>query len=74
LLSKHGGLAGELVRTKSKARGNEASSGGLKVIVDGGWFAARPFGTENTYNIYAESLKNPAYLRAIVSEASGHGE
>ena len=63
-------LAGEPIKNKlTKARGNNASIGGLKVIADSGWFAARPSGTENIYKIYAESSKSPAHLRTIVSEA-----
>jgi len=63
------GLAGEPINTKlTKAPGNDASIGGPKVIADGGWFAARPSGTENIYKIYAESFKSPAHLRAIVGE------
>jgi len=57
------------VKTKlTKARGSDASIGGLKVIADGAWSAARPSGTE-IYKSYAESLKSPANLRAIVSKA-----
>jgi phosphoglucomutase len=41
----------------------------LKVVASGGWFAARPSGTENVYKIYAESLKTPEHLQAIASEA-----
>ena len=43
--------------------------GGLKVIAESGWFAARPSGTENIYKVYAESLRSQEHLNAIVSEA-----
>ncbi len=63
-------LAGEPIRTKlTRALGNNAPIGGLKVVTDSGWFAARPSGTENIYKIYAESFKDQAHLDAIVSEA-----
>ena len=63
-------LAGEPIRSKlTKAPGNNAPIGGLKVVADSGWFAARPSGTENIYKIYAESFKGQAHLNAIVSEA-----
>jgi len=63
-------LAGEpITATVTRAPGNDAPIGGLKVIAAGGWFAARPSGTENIYKIYAESFKSPAHLDAIVREA-----
>ena len=63
-------LAGEPIRRKlTTAPGNNAPIGGLKVVADSGWFAARPSGTENIYKIYAESFKGQAHLEAIVSEA-----
>ena len=63
-------LAGEPIRAKlTRAPGNGAPIGGLKVVADNGWFAARPSGTENIYKIYAESFKDQAHLDAIVSEA-----
>jgi phosphoglucomutase len=63
-------LAGEPIRGKlTRAPGDGASIGGLKVVADNGWFAARPSGTENIYKIYAESFKDQAHLDAIVSEA-----
>jgi phosphoglucomutase len=63
-------LAGEPITAKlTKAPGNGASIGGLKVMAVSGWFAARPSGTENIYKIYAESFKDQAHLDAIVSEA-----
>jgi phosphoglucomutase len=63
-------LAGERITAKlTRAPGNNAPIGGLKVIAANGWFAARPSGTENIYKIYAESFKDQAHLDAIVSEA-----
>jgi phosphoglucomutase len=63
-------LAGEPIRNKlTRAPGDGAPIGGLKVVADNGWFAARPSGTENIYKIYAESFKDQAHLDVIVSEA-----
>ena len=63
-------LAGESITTKlTRAPGNDAPIGGLKIIARSGWFAARPSGTENIYKIYAESFKDQAHLDAIVREA-----
>ena len=63
-------LAGEPITAKlTRAPGNDAAIGGLKVVTENGWFAARPSGTENIYKIYAESFKNEAHLRTIVTEA-----
>jgi phosphoglucomutase len=63
-------LAGELILAKlTKAPGNNAPIGGLKVVTKCGWFAARPSGTENIYKIYAESFKGESHLNAILSEA-----
>jgi phosphoglucomutase len=63
-------LAGETIVSKlTKAPGNNASIGGLKVVTANGWFAARPSGTENIYKIYAESFRDPSHLKSIVSEA-----
>jgi phosphoglucomutase len=63
-------LAGETVeRILSHAPGNNAPIGGVKVIADGGWFAARPSGTEDIYKIYAESFRGEGHLRRIVEEA-----
>jgi phosphoglucomutase len=63
-------LAGEPITAKlTKAPGNNAPIGGLKVVAENGWFAARPSGTENIYKIYAESFKGQTHLKAIVSEA-----
>jgi phosphoglucomutase len=63
-------LAGEPITAKlTRAPGDGEPIGGLKVVTDNGWFAARPSGTENIYKIYAESFKDEAHLNAIVSEA-----
>lgn len=63
-------LAGEPITTKlTKAPGNNAAIGGLKVVSASGWFAARPSGTENIYKIYAESFKDEKHLQMIVAEA-----
>ncbi len=67
---KESDLAGEPITAKlTKALGNHAPIGGLKVAAESGWFAARPSGTENIYKIYAESFKSEAHLHAIVKEA-----
>jgi len=67
---KESDLAGERITAKlTKAPGNNAAIGGLKVVAASGWFAARPSGTENIYKIYAESFKNESHLNAIVREA-----
>src|SRR5579863_9545661 len=67
---KESDLAGEPIVAKlTRAPGNQAPIGGLKVVAKNGWFAARPSGTENIYKIYAESFKGQAHLDAIVSEA-----
>ncbi len=56
-------LAGERISAKlSRAPGNNAPIGGLKVVAASGWFAARPSGTEAIYKIYAESFKDEAHL------------
>src|SRR6185369_9075852 len=63
-------LAGEAIqRVLTRAPGNDAPIGGIKVIAEGGWFAARPSGTEDIYKIYAESFRGEAHLRRIVEEA-----
>jgi phosphoglucomutase len=63
-------LAGEPITAKlTRAPGNNAPIGGLKVVTAGGWFAARPSGTENVYKIYAESFRGPTHLDAVVGEA-----
>jgi len=65
-------LAGETITAKlTRASGNDAPIGGLKVVTDAGWFAARPSGTENLYKIYAESFRDPGHLESIVEEARG---
>jgi phosphoglucomutase len=63
-------LAGEEILKKlTRAPGNNASIGGLKVVTENGWFAARPSGTEDIYKIYAESFKGKDHLKAILDEA-----
>jgi len=63
-------LAGEPIVAKlTKAPGNHAPIGGVKVVAKSGWFAARPSGTENVYKIYAESFENQLHLNVIISEA-----
>jgi len=63
-------LAGEAIRaTLTTAPGNDAPIGGLKVVTDHGWFAARPSGTEEVYKIYAESFRGADHLRQIQQEA-----
>ena len=63
-------LAGEPIAAKlTRAPGNGAAIGGLKVVAENGWFAARPSGTENIYKIYAESFRDERHLQAIVQEA-----
>ena len=63
-------LAGEPIIAKlTSAPGNGASIGGLKVVTNTGWFAARPSGTEDIYKIYAESFKDQSHLAAIIQEA-----
>jgi phosphoglucomutase len=63
-------MAGEPIIAKlTRAPGNGAAIGGLKVAAKNGWFAARPSGTENIYKIYAESFVSDAHLQAIVHEA-----
>ncbi|NWJ95348.1 MAG: phosphoglucomutase (alpha-D-glucose-1,6-bisphosphate-dependent) [Chloroflexi bacterium] len=63
-------LAGEPIVAKlTKAPGNQAEIGGLKVVTENGWFAARPSGTEDVYKIYAESFNGPDHLGLILKEA-----
>jgi phosphoglucomutase len=63
-------LAGEPIAAKlTRAPGNNAPIGGLKVSTEGGWFAARPSGTENVYKIYAESFVSEAHVNKILDEA-----
>ena len=67
---KESDLAGEPITAKlTRAPGNDAPIGGLKVVAKSGWFAARPSGTENIYKIYAESFQSEQHLRSIVTEA-----
>jgi len=63
-------LAGEPIIAKlTRAPGNDAPIGGLKIVAENGWFAARPSGTENIYKIYAESFKGQQHLATIQAEA-----
>ena len=63
-------LAGEPIVAKlTRAPGNDAAIGGLKVVTENGWFAARPSGTEDVYKIYAESFRGREHLTAIQQEA-----
>jgi phosphoglucomutase len=63
-------LAGDKIQAiLTKAPGNGAPIGGLKVVAESGWFAARPSGTENIYKIYAESFKGADHLHRILDEA-----
>jgi phosphoglucomutase len=63
-------LAGEPITSKlTRAPGNGAPIGGLKIVAASGWFAARPSGTESLYKIYAESFRDERHLAAIVEEA-----
>jgi phosphoglucomutase len=63
-------LAGEpILERLTNAPGNGAAIGGLKVVTENGWFAARPSGTEDVYKIYAESFRGPEHLAQIQSDA-----
>jgi len=63
-------LAGDpIADVLTEAPGNGAEIGGLKVTAEGGWFAARPSGTEDVYKVYAESFRGEEHLEAIVAEA-----
>ena len=63
-------LAGEPITARlTRAPGNHAAIGGLKVVTASGWFAARPSGTEDIYKIYAESFLGPDHLQRIQEEA-----
>jgi phosphoglucomutase len=63
-------LAGEAITARlTRAPGNNAAIGGLKVVTENGWFAARPSGTEDIYKIYAESFKGQEHLKQIQQEA-----
>lgn len=64
-------LAGETITAKlTKAPGNDANIGGIKVITDNNWFAARPSGTENIYKVYAESFVSPETLNEVLNDAN----
>jgi phosphoglucomutase len=63
-------LAGEAITAVlTKAPGNQASIGGVKLETENGWIAARPSGTEDIYKIYAESFKGPDHLKEMLKEA-----
>ena len=63
-------LAGDKIVAKlTTAPGNGASMGGLKVVTEQGWFAARPSGTEDVYKLYAESFRGKDHLKQIQEEA-----
>lgn len=63
-------LAGETITaTLTKAPGNDAAIGGIKVVTQNNWFAARPSGTENIYKVYAESFISPEALKQVLSDA-----
>ena len=63
-------LAGDPIIAKlSEAPGNGAAVGGLKVVTEKAWFAARPSGTEDVYKIYAESFEGPEHLKRVQAEA-----
>ncbi len=63
-------LAGDkILAMLTKAPGNHAAIGGLKVVTENGWFAARPSGTEDVYKLYAESFKGKEHLKQIQEEA-----
>ena len=63
-------LAGETITAKlTEAPGNGAAIGGLKVVTENAWFAARPSGTEDVYKIYAESFKGAEHLKQVQAEA-----
>ncbi|HJZ59745.1 MAG TPA: phosphoglucomutase (alpha-D-glucose-1,6-bisphosphate-dependent) [Gemmataceae bacterium] len=67
---KESTLAGEPITARlTRAPGNNAPIGGLKVVTASGWFAARPSGTEDIYKLYAESFQGQSHLDAIVAEA-----
>ena len=67
---KEDNLAGEPITAKlTRAPGNNAPIGGLKVVSVSGWFAARPSGTEDVYKLYAESFKGTDHLHRIQEEA-----
>ena len=62
-------LAAEpILQILTRAPGNNESIGGIKVVTEDGWFAARPSGTENVYKLYAESLRSEDHLSAVIAE------
>jgi phosphoglucomutase len=62
-------LAGEQIEAiLTRAPGNDAPIGGLKIVTENGWTAIRPSGTEDIYKVYAESFKSEAHLQAILDE------
>ena len=62
--------AGEPIMQKlTRAAGNDAPIGGLKVVTASGWFAARPSGTEAVYKVYAESFRDEQHLQMLVNDA-----
>jgi len=69
-LFKSNELAGDqILAVLNRAPGNDTSIGGVKVITENGWFAARPSGTEQIYKIYAESFKDEDHLNQLIEEA-----
>jgi len=71
-LIKQKDFAGEkIIDLLTKAPGNDAAIGGLKLTTQNGWFAARPSGTEDIYKIYAESFLSKEHLKQIIEEAQG---
>ena len=63
-------IAGDKIeRVLTRAPGNDAPIGGVKVISKSGWFAARPSGTENIYKIYAESFRDEEHLQRLLADA-----
>jgi phosphoglucomutase len=63
-------IAGDKIeRVLTRAPGNDAPIGGVKVTSKNGWFAARPSGTENIYKIYAESFRDEAHLQRLLADA-----
>ena len=63
-------IAGDKIeRVLTRAPGNDAPIGGVKVVSKNGWFAARPSGTENIYKIYAESFRDEAHLQRLLADA-----
>jgi phosphoglucomutase len=60
---------GKILAVLTRAPGNDAPIGGLKVMAESGWCATRPLGTENIYKIYAESFRGADHLRQILKDA-----